>query len=217
MPVSHDLRCLFVHVPKTGGTSIETALDMRPSRKGEDRERLFGRIESERLLRLELGSAYLQHLTLAEIQRVHPEEPFAGYFSFAIVRNPWDRLVSSFSHPDGHLHRIARARGIELDGLDFAAYARATASIEHAHLRPQSDYVTDADGKVCVDYLGRFERLADSFAEVCRRLGIECSLPVKKKSKRRAAEGYRAYYTEETRALVAQRYARDIELFQYLF
>ncbi len=217
MPVSHELRCLFVHVPKTGGTSIEAALGMRPQRKGEDRERLFGRIESEPLLGLELGTAYLQHLTLAEIDRIHPGDPFAGYLSCAIVRNPWDRMVSSYSHPDGHLHRTAREQGIELDDLAFADYVRATEGIEHAHLRPQSDYVAADDGRVRVDYLGRFERLAESFAEICRRLGIERSLGVEKKSKRRAAEGYRAYYDADTRERVAARYARDIELFGYQY
>ncbi len=217
MPLSHEMRCLFVHVPKTGGTSIEAALGMRSERKAEDRDRLFGRVESPDLLGLGLGTAYLQHLTRSEIDRVHPDRPFADYFSFAVIRNPWDRMVSSYTHPDGHLHRTAREQGVELDGLDFASYVRATASLEHAHLRPQADYVTDAEGKLCVDYVGRFERLADSFAEICRRLGVERSLPVKKKSKRRAHGGYRAYYGDETRRLVAARYARDAELFGYEF
>ena len=217
MPVSHDLRCVFVHIPKTGGTSIEVALSMRPADKQEHAELLFGPVLSGELRRLDLGTGYLQHLTWAEIERVDHGKALANYYSFAIVRNPWDRLVSSFSYPDKHMRRKARTQGIELDGLDFETYVRAVGALDHAHLCPQADYVIDANGRLNIDFLGRFETLAESFLKICQRLGIERSLPVEKRSRGRAPGGYCSYYSAETRDIVATRYARDIETFHYAF
>jgi hypothetical protein len=124
-------------------------------------------------------------------------------------------MVSSFSKKDGHLVRTARARGIELEGVGFPEYVRLTTQIQdHVHLLPQHRFVTDDTGKVIVDFVGRFESLAEDFDKVRLRLGIESRLPHAKRSARR---DYRRYYTEETQRVVAARYARDIELFGYEF
>lgn len=49
------------------------------------------------------------------------------------------------------------------------------------------------------------------------RLNFPGRLPHRKRSLRRDRLGYRRYYTEETRRMVATRYTRDIELFGYGF
>ena len=95
MPVSHELRCLFVHVPRTGGTSIEKALGMGGDVEVEDADLLFGRIRSEQHLARRFGSDFFQHLTLREVRSL--ESADRSYFSFAIVRNPWDRIVSVYA------------------------------------------------------------------------------------------------------------------------
>lgn len=215
MPISHAHRCSFIHILKTGGTSIERALGMRGRNKKENRELLYGRIESNDLKRHALLSGYLQHITMADIHALHPERPFADYFSFSIVRNPWDRLVSTYLNKDGHLLRTARARGIELEGLTFDDYVRATSELRHAHLRQQHEYLVDEHGKLAVDYVGRFESLVAAFAEICRQLGIRKVLSHEKRSSRRKSKDHRSYYSPETKKIVEKRYARDIELFGY--
>jgi hypothetical protein len=216
MPISHEHRCLFVHIPKTGGTSIENALGMYFRRNRENVDRLFGSIRSSELKQLGLGSGYLQHLTLSEMHTIHPKWPFGDYFSFSFVRNPWDRMVSSFSKKDSHLLREAQNRGIELERLSFEDYVQATGEIAHSHTRAQVEFVTDAEGKVAVDFVGRFESLAEDFQEVCRRAGIHKQLPHKKKSHRNDRD-YRRYYDDATRRIIEERYRRDIELFGYEF
>lgn len=218
MPISHAHRCIFIHIPKTGGTSIERALGMRGRNKSEDRELLYGRIESDDLKRHALLSGYLQHITMADIHTLYPERPFADYFSFAIVRNPWDRLVSTYVHKDGHLLRTARARGIELEGSSFDEYVRAVSELRHAHLQPQHEYLVDEHGELAVDYVGRFESpLVAAFDEICRRLGIRKVLSHEKKSTQRKSQDHRSYYSPETKKIVEKRYAGDIELFGYQF
>lgn len=214
MPVSHKLRCVFVHVPKTGGTSVETALGMFGRWQDEDRERMFGLIQSPDLLARPLLSGFLQHLTIHELRELLGEESGARYFSFAFVRNPWDRMVSIYHRPDPHFLAHARGAGIELDGLSFREFLARTQGIVHAHLAEQARYVCDDSGKMRVDYVGRFETLERDFGEACRRLGIDVPLPRLNVS---SHDAYRAYYDETTKALLASRYRRDIEIFGYAF
>ena len=75
--------------------------------------------------------------------------------------------------------------------------------------------MSDEEGAVIVDFIGRFENLNEDTGTVFRNLGISgASLPHNNSSHHR---DYRSYYTEETRDLVAERYARDIEFFGYEF
>jgi hypothetical protein len=217
LPVSHQYGCTFVHVPKTGGTSIEHALEMRSESKREDLRTLFGRIESSALKSRGFLTGYLQHLTAQQIRELTPEFLGDDYFSFAMVRNPWGRMVSSFTHKDSHLLREARARGIELEKISFPDYVREAGRLQHAHLQSQYDYLHDAKGKLLVDFVGRFESLTSDFEKVCTRLGIEKQLPAKKQSKQKMSHDYRDYYDDETRAAVATHYAQDIECFGYQF
>src|SRR5262249_747531 len=137
-----------------------------------------------------------------------------GYFSFGFVRNPWDRMVSVYRRTDPHLLEHARSLGVELGGLPFDEFLARTAQITHAHLADQARFVCAADGRVLADFVGRFETLADDFRTVCQRLAIDAPLPRLNTSQH---DGYRTYYDERSRALVAQRYRRDIELFGYVF
>ena len=116
MPVSHPHKTIFVHIPKTAGTSIEAVLGMHGAKKDIgvvpyfnqelDQERLYGR--------------QLQHLTAQAIRAALGNESlFRSYFKFAIVRNPWDRLVSALAWTDQKW-----VRGEELKDGDFDRQVR---------------------------------------------------------------------------------------------
>jgi hypothetical protein len=85
VPVDHDQKLLFIHVPKTGGTTILTLLGLWKEERSPDLHTLFG----------DLGPLDLQHLTVAQARQFLTPAEFAAYFKFAFVRNPWDRAVSA--------------------------------------------------------------------------------------------------------------------------
>jgi len=74
--------------------------------------------------------------------------------------------------------------------------------------------VTGDGGEVIVDFVGRYERLQADLDEVGGRLGIPAALPHLNRSSHR---DYREYYTDETRDIVAARFARDLAQFDYRF
>ncbi len=212
MPISKQYPSLFVHIPKTGGTSIETALQMFFPWKLENQQQLFGLIQSPILVQQNFLSNYLQHLTATEIFELRPE--ITDLFSFAFVRNPWDKMISIYSNTDPNLVLEARKQGIELRGISFAEFLYRTAEIEHIHLLSQHKFILNAENKLQVDFVGRFETLATDFQQVCQHLSIQLDLVHKNAS---IHNSYRQYYDANTSRIIAQRYQVDIEIFKYQF
>jgi hypothetical protein len=200
MPVSPTLRCIFVHIPRTGGTSIETALGMGGDWLVENTETMFGRISSPEFQDYTATTVTLQHLSAEQLSRLVPG--FKKYFRFSVVRNPWDRMVSTYCYQ-------MRAEGYSFD--EFLEATEGSASAWHV---PQSRLLLDGPGRELVDFVARFENLAQDFRHVCERLGIERVLP----HRNGLVHGhYRGYYDEDSRAIVARRYREDIERFGYAF
>ena len=89
MPISHKHRCIFVHIPKTGGTSVEQALGIgkidHDAMRSHDIE-IFDKI-----------SYAPQHFT-ASMLKEHEKikEHWFDYYRFSIVRNPYERVLSEF-------------------------------------------------------------------------------------------------------------------------
>jgi hypothetical protein len=213
MPVNHELRCIFVHIPKTGGTSIERTLDMFGDWRIEDAERMFGLIASPVLRSQGVTANHLQHLAATELRDLLGSD-FDAYFKFSFVRNPWDRFVSSFGKKDPNLVQCAASLGIQLAGVDFKDYVRLTRGLRHPHLQPQCEFLFDRNGKSLVDFIGRFETLVEDYGAVARRLGLQLVLPHHNASEH---SPYRSYYDDADRDEIASRYARDIQVFGYRF
>jgi hypothetical protein len=202
--ISHEHRCIFVHIPKTAGNSVN---------------RVF-------------GVGWEDHKDLQRYFTELPRDVFAGYFKFAIVRNPWDRLLSDYNYQV----KKGRARASKLfvygaDGAkrNFAQWVETAltapghyeasdwggAVSPHIHRwSPQVDWIS-IDGEPRTDYVARLEHLPEDFGAIRRRLDLP---PVRLPHRnRRLHWHYSHYYDRATRELVAGYYARDIELFDYEF
>ncbi len=189
------LKCIYVHIPKNAGVSVTRGI--------------FGN----------LGGG---HLTAQEYRKVFGKRLFDRYFKFAIARNPWDRVFSAYRFlraggmgdedrqwADRHLSRFDSFGDFVRRGLDREEIRNAL------HFRPQCDFVCEPDATtLMVDYIGYLETLDQDFQTICGRLGITATLPRLNVS---GENRYLAQYDAETRAIVARRYHRDIELFGYDF
>ncbi len=216
MLLNHRHGFLFVHIPKTGGTSIRAAL--APLRLRDPLYWLM--FPCHRLNHLtghRLATKLPRHAKAIAAQELLPREVFAGLFKFAFVRNPWDLQVSSYHHLRRERpHLIAHLK-------DFKAFVRYKLDPERPyqfHLdvsaTRQVDYLRDLSGNILVDFIGRYERLEEDFQEVCRRIGIPPRpLPHRRRAKDRG--DYRRYYDEATAELVARHFHEDIEAFGYRF
>lgn len=219
MPISFTHKVIFLHIPKTGGTSIEALLEIKSSP-----ENLFWQGYRADVLAP-------QHLTYAELKAKIKPEIFNEYFKFAFVRNPWERLVSTyFWNNRGHktfesfVHFLDKLFTEYHTDLEPPAAANGTTqradgkkslfTFPHfrdhfaAHYLPQHLYI----GPDVTVY--RFENFAEENRKICQQLEIK-ERQIHHNPTRH--QHYSTYYTEETKQIVARIYAVDIELFGYQF
>jgi hypothetical protein len=210
MPCTADRSLLFIHIPKTGGTSIEQALGLFGPWQEENQRLLFGLIQSPELLAHGWGSDFLQHLSWREIQQ---QWEFRGALRFAVVRNPWARFASVFTNTDTNLKQVASQQGINLEGLGFEAFVEATEVLEHAHLRPQLSYIGDGAGALAVDALLHTEHLNQEFAAFAAAHGLVAELPWLNRSAEPGA--YKRLYTPASWRRIGERYGQDVASLGY--
>ena len=146
MPVNQQHKLLFVHIPKTGGTSVEESLDMRFSWKDENLESLFGLIQSMSLLRRRFSTNFLQHLTFQELSALLGDD-LQGLTPFAILRDPWTRLLSSYRRKDPDLCSLYEYKcHRNLHDLSLEEYIELAGWLDHPHLRPQWQFLSTSSG-----------------------------------------------------------------------
>ena len=191
--ISHKHKFIFVHINKTGGTSIEKLLKKYSNR-------------------------FRKHQSITELNR---EVTSNDYFKFAFVRNSWDRFLSLYKY------RVkTNQTNLYSNPVPFKEWARNIHTKNPNHynipnknkllmLSEQLDWITDVNDNVNMDFIGRFENLQEDFNIVCDKIDIpRQELPHKNKTDHKH---YTKYYDVETREMVAEKYARDIEYFGYKF
>lgn len=125
------------------------------------------------------------------------------YFKFSFSRNPWDRLVSAWKYAFG------AGRIQEYGKVDFNKFIKSHLNVWRCVEMNTLDFCEGCD------FIGKFENLQEDFDIVCDKIGIpRQQLPHTNKTEHKH---YTKYYDEETKQIVAQKYAKDIEYFGYEF
>lgn len=211
--ISLQKNFLFIHIPKTGGNSLSSAL----LRWSED-ELMTSLWHQDGVERFDInnpGYGTRKHSILAAYRAALPEDIYAGLFKFSVMRNPWERLVSLYFSP----HRVVTLQVSEWKRADFLALIgsgeRAVQPLRHfiTSIPPSPEGATALDSEL--DFLLRYENLDADFAELCDRLSLpRVALPVHNRSERKP---YTHYYDAELREIVRQRFAEEIAFGGYEF
>lgn len=183
---------------------------------------------------LHLFNSFYSHGAQIKDYELEDPERTKRYFKFAIVRNPWDRVLSIYRRNRKHWletgfdqYQISYGKPAKIDYI--GQYATLDNALQHLSNRPRLSYgllntqyerLAYSDGMLGIDYTGRFENLEESVAYIAEKIGKEHLLG------RAVAQGvattqtgrsYKDEYNNESRLLVEELYQKDIECFGYRF
>lgn len=200
---SSSLHYVFIHIPKCAGTSVHRALTA---------------LHEQRSLSID-AKRYHKHAKASDVRHILGSA-WDQAFKFSIVRNPWDLMVSSYhwwltlagNFPSlaPHVLRIK-----ELGSFD--AFIRSEYGLKMINEQPGRDLLDwIGDGsKVEIDFVGRYENLDSDWEKICKALHVA---PIALGRENRVSRAdYRSFYDEESRELIAERFAKSIALFGYQF
>lgn len=212
--INHTHRCIFIHIPKTAGTSIENAI------WGDDwtqrtEEQLWMGAVCPGYNKYQSGG--LQHLLATQIRQEVGTDVFNDYYKFSITRNPWDKVVSQYLYVKTR-RDIQKMMGLPR-WLTFRAYVNALVEKHDLHVQSmeQFQFLYGAENQLLVDFVGRFDTLDADFQHIVSVLGLgPLSLPHAMQSQRKK-KAYQHYYSSKTKQIIATLYRRDIDLFDYAF
>ncbi len=214
MIISPGRNYIFVHIPKTGGTSLALALEDRAKKDdiliGDTPKAVRRR---RRLEDVSTTGRLWKHSTLADIEGLRTIDEISEAFVFTLIRNPWDRMVSyyhwlreqHFPHP-----AVALAKA-----SDFSAFLNDPTTCRSFEKQHFGHYMTATDQKEYCQLYIRLEHFEEDAAPLCAHLGFDLAIGVENRSNRRS--DYRSYYSDADAERIGEVCRKDIERFGYLF
>ena len=232
------MKVLYMHIPKTGGTSFKHAFDSFEEVITENssiikRSPIFHQ-ENLKVLNFKISNC-------SRFKKILNDK-WDHIWKVALVRNPWDRYVSNWKWLT-RKEKLYPTKGWSARGwkgedgqISFENFVKQMSQCyielnklhgyqhDKWHIRNQIEHLVDERGKIMVDYVARFENIEQEFSFVCEKAGISTSLPYlnhtghysgEEKTHQPTKIHYSKYYTPELIEIVRERCSADIETFDY--
>lgn len=228
--ISHKHKCIFIHIPKAAGTSIESFFLDDLGLDFEDKHSLIIGISTN----LYLAPRVVSHLTANDMLNQHyiSNDLFDSYYKFSIVRNPISRLYSTYKY-------WGFEPVISFDTFIKTVLKKLIHSEKYGFfLKSQTDFLyNDVKEKNLMDFTGKFEDIKSDFKIISQTLNFnKFDLPYKNKAKEKASflRGLKRIYdnnelitkvnffhskskdlSDDSKKVILEYYAEDFDNFNY--
>ncbi len=206
---------IFVHIPKTGGTTIRNMLEVLP-----------------------LSTRVPQHMSIHDYKKIIKN--YNKMFKFSVVRNPYDLTVSRFFFYKNIWLKKRIANNVpyknKITNMNFSDFVKneniyleshkswtnLKTSAHKNYLKDKPDFnqfsLLSIDNKIECDHVYKFENMKHNLKNICERFGIgdidsNTNLHFNKSNRGK----YQKYYDSETKKIIAKRFEKDIDYFKYAF
>ena len=138
--IDHDYKCVFIHSPKTGGTSMLDAFDKNWDMP--DSHYLLGGMNASKNNWVDYAINY------------------PNYLRFTIIRNPWDRFISGWKYCKTTKDRtlIDVLNNLPKEGHDYCHVTRT----QKSHIHDGYEYI--------VQFIIKYENFQEDFDKLCKIL-----------------------------------------------
>jgi len=187
MPINEKSKLVFIHIPKTGGTSIEEMFDIH------------------KMISKKCVVPSPQHITGAMVLEKIGSKLWSKCYKFTIVRNPYTRILSEYNWTGGALY-----------GMDFGSFIqkvrrivrekRCYSKFKFDHFLPQHKFIEGVE----LDYIGKFE----DYDSVVRQLEKQTGTTVKKVHTQ-SGKKKKTHLTKGEKDIVYDIYEKDFKIFGY--
>lgn len=219
--INFEKQCIFIAVPKTGTTSVRVQI----------RQQGIPLIPNPHLDIIQVRDSLYTYFLMRSLGknksfpsesvpkdkdiRTQANNVFNTYFKFAAVRNPWARAVSLYFRREGVQLKVRRSFD-EFCQNHF--YASDTCCHPTLH-RNQIDWLLDERGEVIMDYVYKLENFEEAIKEVLERTDgrLRIANRILNNNPQSLSRNYRDLYTEKTKKIITERFAKDIDFFKYSF
>ncbi|MGK7940291.1 MAG: sulfotransferase family 2 domain-containing protein [Crocosphaera sp.] len=216
--ISGEKNFLFIHIPKTGGNSLQNIL----RNYSEDKIMIFGE-HQDGIERFEVRNDkydVTKHSTLQNYKDILEPNFYQKLFKFATLRNPYDRMISWYFSPHRGVKEWIREDFIKLVGevspvRHYIGLSESLSQQKTFNFLGFSFTLNQPNLDQDIDFLIRFESLEQDFKKVCEMIDIPYEpLPIRNKSERRS---YASYFDQELKEIVEEKFAEEIKFGAYEF
>jgi hypothetical protein len=208
MLISTSHKFIFIHIPKTAGTSIRSVLNKHAAQTNKVMQKVH---QKNKMIKSE-------HIGASDIKHILEGNLWKKYFKFAFVRNPWEIMLSHylyFSNRKGWSLLHQRAKKLTFNKFIDWYFLRAPKVNYNKGFRRGFEYFIEINNEQVLDFIGKFENLKEDFASICKKLNIqEIDLPIKNKSDHKH---YNFYYNDHAKRLVKNAFEKHLDYFKYTF
>lgn len=182
---NHNLKTIFIHIPRTAGTSMEKLVG------GQGHKDII----------------YFKRFMYGQTEGLD----FDKIFKFSFVRHPFDRFISSYFHDEVQNQDMEINDFVSVLAESYREWPED--SIIQLLFKPQWKFLCNQYQDIQVDFVGKFEHLATDWKYVAKKIGVKNKLPHENASKRK--KGWEKYLTSQSQAILAELYELDFRVFGY--
>jgi hypothetical protein len=215
--INHDLKAIFIHVHKTGGTYISYMLHKYYGFKNyylhrPDHDKFcFNKKKTNKYINYEnrIHGVLAYYKTSPYINKKMKMTPqkWDSYYKFSFIRNPYDKIVSAWYHVNRY----------NIPFSNFLNLKDICNDVEYMHtFMPQVRNIINEKGKISINFIGHFENLEDDFQIILKNIGVKAIIhDVEKKMNKRGHNPFYEYYDQETLDKVNILLKEDFEKLDY--
>ena len=212
--INHDLKAIFIHIPKNGGSYISEILSKYYGFKNyylhRPDHRFFcnGKDESVDKHENKIHGTLIYYKTSDFINKIMnmDKDKWNTYFIFTFVRNPYDRIISGWNYVNKYKIPFKNYLNININANSYDYW--------HVFMT-QTKHIIDINQIIRADYIGKFENLEEDLKIILKKLGIKDIIHKSFIKNNKPHKKYTEYYNEFTIQKVNIIMKEDFNNFNY--